>query len=442
LERNKIKENYFKILEYINTLKIIDTHEHLPCREEDRIKDTDVIKEYLSHYFNRDLISAGLSKENHNKVIEEDIPVIEKWKIIEPYWEYARYTGYGKALTIIARDLYGIEKIDASTIEELNTKFLKTLIPGYFKKILKDKCKIETSLLCVETIDTDYDPAEERSAICDKELFSPVYMLKDLIHPYLWSHFERIERQSGIRITSFSRYLEATEAIIEKAYSLGVVALKNSLAYLRSCKYERVTRSVAEEDFNQIFKTKHMSDWPISYAATGKNFQDYMFHFILGIANKKNLKVQIHTGIQEGSGNILSNSDPKLLINLFLEYPDVTFDIFHMSYPFQNELTVIAKNFQNVFIDMCWNHIGSPNASVNALIEWFDTVPLNKISAFGGDYLFIDGVYGHLKLAQANIAKVLTIKMEEGLFDLDEAKNISKLLFYDNPRAIFRLYSN
>lgn len=33
---------------------------------------------------------------------------------------------------------------------------------------------------------------------------------------------------------------------------------------------------------------------------------------------------------------------------------------------------------------------------VNALLEWFDTVPLNKISAFGGDYLSVDGVYGHL----------------------------------------------
>lgn len=434
-----MKDNYFEILEYINTLKIIDTHEHLPCKEGDRIQDTDVIKEYLGHYFNRDLVSAGLSKENHDRVIEEEIPIMEKWKIVEPYWENVRYTGYGRSLSIIAKDLYGLDKIDATTIEELNNKFLKTLVPGYFKKILKDKCKIETSLLCVETIDTDYDPSEERSACCDKELFSPVYMLKDLIYPYLWPQFERIERQSGIRITSFSRYLEAAEAIIEKAYSLGVVALKNYLAYLRSLKYERVTRAVAEEDFNQVFKTKHIPDWHVRHAVTGKDFQDYMFHFILDIANKKNLRIQIHTGIQEGNGNILSNSDPKLLTNLFLEYPDVTFDIFHMSYPFQNELTVLAKNFQNVFIDMCWNHIGSPNASINALIEWFDTVPINKISAFGGDYVFIDGVYGHLKLAQADVAKALTVKIKEGLFDLDEAKNIAKMFFYDNPKNIFKL---
>ena len=200
-----------------------------------------------------------------------------------------------------------------------------------------------------------------------------------------------------------------------------------------------MTGAAAEEQFNQIFKTRHIPDWHVQHAVTGKEFQDYMFHFILGIANKKNLKIQIHTGIQEGSGNILSNSDPKLLTNLFLEYPDVTFDIFHMSYPFQNELTVLAKNFQNVYIDMCWAHLVSPNASVNALLEWFDTVPLNKISAFGGDYRFVDGVYGHLKLAQADVARALAIKINEGLFDMDEAKNIARMLFYDNPKNIFKL---
>lgn len=58
---------------------------------------------------------------------------MEKWKIVEPYWENARYTGYGRSLSIIAKDLCGLDKIDATTIEELNNKFLKILVPGYFK---------------------------------------------------------------------------------------------------------------------------------------------------------------------------------------------------------------------------------------------------------------------------------------------------------------------
>ena len=434
-----MKDKYNEILDYTSTLEIIDTHEHLPCKEGDRDSEADVIKEYLEHYFNRDLISAGLSLKDYDRIMEEDLPIIEKWKMVEPFWEVSRYTGYGRALDIVAKDIYGIERIDSSTIEELNDRFLKTLKPGYYKKILKDKCKIKTSLLNVETLDKKYDPREERSIHCDKEFFSPVYRLKDLIHPNDWSQIEKIEKQSGIRITSFSRWLEAAETIIDKVYSMGAVALKNGLAYLRTLRYERVERSIAEKEFNRIFSTKHMPDWDGRPSPAGKAFQDYMFHFILDIANCRNLIVQIHTGIQEGSGNILSNSNPKLLSNLFLEYPDVTFDIFHISYPYQNELTVLAKNFANVFIDMCWAHIVSPNASVNALLEWFDTVPLNKISVFGGDYLFVDGVYGHLKLARQNVAKALSVKVDEGLFDMEKARDVARMLFYDNPKNIFKL---
>lgn len=434
-----MQEAYNEILDHINTLDIIDTHEHLPCREKDRDMEADVLKEFLGHYFNRDLVSAGLCLEDHDRVIEEKLPIAEKWKIVEPYWEISRYSGYGRVLDIVASDIYGIEKIDGSTIEVLNDKFLKTLKPGHFKKILKDKCRIKTSLLNVETLDSKYDPRQERSIHCDMQFFSPVYSITNLVHPNFWSQIEEVEKQSGTRITSFSRWLEAAGTMIEKAYSLGAVALKNPLAYSRTLEYERIGRSIAEEEFNRVFSTKHMPDWDERPAPTGKAFQDYMFHYILDIANRKNMIVQIHTGIQEGNGNILSNSNPGLLSNLFLQYPDVTFDIFHMSYPYQNELTVLAKNFANVFIDMCWAHIVSPNASVNALFEWFDTVPLNKISAFGGDYCFVDGVYGHLKLAQQDVAKALSVKVDEGLFDIDRANDIAKMLFYDNPKNIFRL---
>ncbi len=52
-------------------------------------------------------------------LVEGKMPIIEKWKLIEPFWENSRYTGYGRVLSIIARDLYGLDKIDSTTIEEL-----------------------------------------------------------------------------------------------------------------------------------------------------------------------------------------------------------------------------------------------------------------------------------------------------------------------------------
>ena len=118
-----MKDSYNEILGHINTLEIIDTHEHLPCKEEDRDMGADVLQEYLDHYFNRDLISAGLPKTDYDRLIEEDMTVGDKWKLVEPYWEACRYTGYGRSLDIAARDIYGVDRIDGSTIEELNGKF-------------------------------------------------------------------------------------------------------------------------------------------------------------------------------------------------------------------------------------------------------------------------------------------------------------------------------
>lgn len=427
-----MKENFEEIFDYVKDLKIIDTHEHLPCLEGAREKDTDVLKEYLTHYFSRDLISAGLKIDDYEKVINNKLPLMERWKLVKPYWEIARYTGYGRALDISAKALYGVKRISGATIEELNQAFMKSLEPGHFKRVLKEKSKIVVSLL---------DSLLEEKTECDQSLFRCVHRVDPFIYPRTGLDIREVERTSGIRICSFQDWLEACEVTLDKALKSGVVALKSAMAYCRTLKYERVRRDEAEEGFNEMFKTKHMGLLELSgqVFSVGKKFQDYMMHFVLGLANKKNLTFQFHTGIQEGSGNIIRNSDPSLMTNLFLEYPDVDFDIFHIGYPFQQILSVLAKNFPNVFIDMCWAHIISPTASIDALAEWIDSVPVNKISAFGGDYCFIDGVYGHQYLARVNVSKSLARKVEEGVFDIAEAKRISEMLFYENPMKIFKL---
>jgi predicted TIM-barrel fold metal-dependent hydrolase len=128
-----------------------------------------------------------------------------------------------------------------------------------------------------------------------------------------------------------------------------------------------------------------------------------------------------------------------LLSNLFVQYPDVTFDLFHIGYPYEHVLSALAKNYRNVYIDMCWAHIISPQAAVSAMVEWIDSVPVSKISAFGADYSFVDAVYGHQQLARQNVSRALAAKVDQGLFDVDKACQIARLWFYDNPMRIFQL---
>jgi hypothetical protein len=320
----------------------------------------------------------------------------------------------------------------------LNSRFLKSLEPGHFKLVLKDTSRIRVSLLHdVPMVD---DKIQFTSNLdCDREFFRNVYPVDNFIFPQDSEDIETIEREFGRTVCSLADWCDACETALENALARGAVALKSALAYQRTLRYDRVSTAEAEGEFADMLKTKYMGNYLIRDVHTGKCFQDYMMHFMLRLANRRNLTFQFHTGMQEGNGNLLYNSDPGLLSNLFLEYPDVDFDLFHMGYPFQGVAGVLAKNFPNVYIDMCWTHIISPRASIDALIEWLDAVPLNKISAFGGDYLFIDGVYGHQMLARKNVSLALAAKVEDGSFDRDTALRITDMLFVENPVRIFKL---
>jgi len=69
-----------RIENYVNEIKLIDTHEHL-ITEEERIQKADQLDfTYLfSHYANEDLISASNMKGIMSIVFSNDFPLEERW---------------------------------------------------------------------------------------------------------------------------------------------------------------------------------------------------------------------------------------------------------------------------------------------------------------------------------------------------------------------------
>jgi len=425
-----------KMREFISELRIIDTHEHLPREAQWAAGTDDVLSQWLAHYFSSDLVSAGLPPKVLAETVRESTkPLKKRWKVVEPFWNAARNTGYGRSLDIAARDLYGVPRVDGSTIEQLNERFVaarKETLKGksHYRYVFKEKSRIAVSLV-------DVFPKPVMGY--DREFFRNVYRVDPYLAPCDPVEVDRLAGETGIRIHTLDDYVAAVLAGVEKGIAQGAVALKCALAYERPIYFARVTHAEAEATFNRILGIPRGEDVGHVHMDKNKAVEDYVMHRILAYADGRGLTVQIHTGIQEGNGNILANSNPELLTNLLLEYSNVTFDLFHMSYPYQNVLSAIAKNFQNVTIDMCWAHIISPEAAVRALVEFLDAVPANKISAFGGDYLFPDGVYGHQYLAREDVARALAIKVADGCFDVERAKEVARWLFVDNPKRIFKL---
>ncbi len=419
---------YQTLHEYVAGLEIIDTHEHTPGAEARRDPNADVLSEYLIHYFSCDLVSAGLTAARLEFVRNPAEPLRKRWKLAEPYWEAARNTGYGRALDLSARDLYGFDRIDRKTVEPLDEAFRAARAAGgHYQRVLKKMSKIRLSIL-----DSDLG--------CDKRYFRSTARLDDFIMVANAGQLRQLEKRSGLPIHNMADLEDACEKALDDAIKRGMLCLKSGLAYLRPLRYEKVTRSAAEAELNAVYADRNVASGGADgvWGATAK-LQDYMMHHVCRLANARGLTFQFHTGIQEGNGNYVYHSDPALLTNLFIEYPDIRFDCFHIGYPYQQVLAALAKNFRNVFIDFCWAHIISPTASVAAMAEYLDSVPANKISGFGGDYCFVDGIYGHQAIARENIARTLAARVDLGVCDLDRAKQLATMLLHDNPVAIFGL---
>jgi hypothetical protein len=409
----------------IEELEIIDSHEHLPM-EDARPQDKDVLSEWLTHYFSCDLISAGLSDAGLAEARDSSKDLAARWELVEPYWEAARSTGYGRSLDIAARGIYGIDGINGRTIGELNEAFLAARQNGgHYQRVLKEKSRIALSV-----VDSNLD--------CDRAFFASTFRLDNFIMPTHRCQIRDDGRAVGVEVHNLEDWEEAMKRQLTQAREKGAVVFKHGLAYTRSLHYGKPSRAEAETDFNEFFKNAHAPEWRGGIKA-GTALQDHMMHAILRQMDQQGLTLQVHTGLQEGNGNVICDSNPVNLTNCLLEYENVTFDLFHMGYPYMLELSNLAKNFRNVTIDMCWGHIISPEAARRALIEWLDAVPANKIIGFGGDYCFVDGVYGHQELARANIAAALTEKVIDGAFDLGRAKEIARWLLVDNPKRILNL---
>ena len=84
----------------------------------------------------------------------------------------------------------------------------------------------------------------------------------------------------------------------------------------------------------------------------------------------------------------------------------------------------LAKQFPNVYADLCWMHTISPNDTRTALSSWLDTVPVCKILGFGDDVHGVEAVAGQLYCARDNICRVLAAQAETGLRDMEECEYI------------------
>lgn len=416
-----------RLTEAVDAIRIVDTHEHIPDESVILGRESSFF-DFFEHYVSSDLVSAGLAKTALDTIRDRanGLTIKGRWNVLAPYWPYVRVSGYGLAMRAYMRDLFDVADISEDTVAVLSERIRDAHRPGWYRTVLKDKARIAVALL------TRW-PGQ--SVEVDRDFFRAVPILDHFATPATRADVAALEAESGCAIHSLDDLARALESRLAQFVEQGIAGVKIFLAYTRTLDFGTPTGVEASRCFTRLL----LSGAGALTFADVKPVQDYMVRRLIAAAGAHRLPVQIHTGLQEGNGNFLEHSNPTLLTNLFMNFPEVRFDVFHAGYPFTGEVAVLAKAFPNVYADLCWIHALSPRVATRTLGDWLEVIPANKILAVGGDSNYVEGAYGHCKIARRTAVQVLAEKIEQGDFSEDDAVWLAHRILRENAARLFSL---
>jgi uncharacterized protein len=399
-----------RLTRFVESVETVDTHEHI-LPERQRTSEPVDFDTLAGHYAVNDAISAGLEPKSRDFL---------------KFWPRVKFTGYGEALRIAIRDIYGVAEIGERTLPRINEAIAAKNKPGLYRDILKGRCRMRICL-------NDQYWAAIPTPV-DREFFVLAQKFDGFVMPITPTGVRKLEQESDTEISGLAGLKRAMENQFARALKAGMVAVKSTAAYQRDLYFREVSQADAERSFTAMIKGVEPAS---AERRPYRDLADHMFHHLCSLADAHRVPFQVHTGMQAGNGNFIAQTKPAQLTNLFLKFPRVQFDLFHIGYPYWRECLVLAKMHPNVYADFCWMHILTPTGARTALHEFLDSVPANKIMGFGGDYRYPELSYGHLVMARRNIVQVLAERTEAGQNTENEAAELARMLLHDNPAALF-----
>jgi uncharacterized protein len=424
--------------DYIDTIKVVNAHEHQRWPPEFEGRAVNFYMQLAYSYLYSDLVSAGAPAVDFSKpdaVLQGDLEAL--WKKYGPALEFSRNTSFYGVFLAGFKLLYGFPD---SSFTEKNIGVLSAQIAAnYGHRTEWYEQAFRRAGFEIMLVDQYWN---RFGTGLDNRNFALVLNIDPLVNgisererltaegaPAENNIFDRSEKE-GKPIHSLDDYLAAADRLFKEFQEHNVVSLKNSLAYNRSLDFNQVPADVASTFFARPSG---------SLSGTEKKaLQDFMFHWIVRKSIALGLPIQIHTGYLYGNGSVLENGRPMKLNNLFLEYPQARFVLFHGGYPWTGEFAALGKMFPNVFLDLVWLPEISREAAVRGLDEMLDTVPYNKFF-WGGDCHFIEESAGALVFAKDVVSQVLATRVGRGLLTEDLARDIARHIFRDNAIRFFKL---
>jgi len=160
---------------------------------------------------------------------------------------------------------------------------------------------------------------------------------------------ETLAQELMLRHDTFHAVVDAFVATVEDARRAGYVGLKSIIAYRTGLSVRNTTWVEALAAFGAV-KEQSRREGTLRLAV--KPLNDYFLLRALGVAERHELPVQIHTGFGDSDLDLLG-ANPLLLRPLFenTAYRHVPFVLLHASYPYVRELGYLAAMYVHVFAD-------------------------------------------------------------------------------------------
>lgn len=426
---------YDGLMKHVNTIKIIDTHEHQRAPIYPDMTKYNIYALINQNYFSADLTSAG-SPELNNEIISKN-SLDTLWSRYGTYLNYSMNTSFFKHLN---EGLHLLYDYDAPFLTRENTISLSAQVQEKYKNYnawFNDGFKkINYQVMF---LDQFWDPY---NCDIDTSHFALVFNVRDIVteiskgpsasgkEASAEDGFYEQARKKNYPIQTLDDYLLFTDYLFKENIKHNAVCIKSTLAYDRTLYYEDISYDKAVLLFNKA---------PLVSKEEKKALEDFMFHHVVKKSIEYNLPVQIHTGYFAGNGNMLSNGDPVALTNLFLQYPKAKFVLFHGGYPWTEAYTALGKMFPNVYLDLVWLSQLSKQTAVRTFDEMLDAVPYNKIFMGAGDCQLIEGAVGALQFDKEVAVEVLTDRIIQGSMSEQIAADILDMVFSRNAIDLFKL---
>jgi len=237
---------------------------------------------------------------------------------------------------------------------------------------------------------------------------------------------------------AFDDYLAFVTHLLEDNQRHGGVAIKFEIGYFRSLHFDDPAKAAAEAAYAKF------RGGGIPSETEYKDFQDYLFRYLIRDAGRLHLPVHIHTAVGIGDFYNLTGSTALNLENVLRDprYNSTTFVLLHGGYPFQEQAIWLAAR-KNVYLDSSLIELYTyPADFKNTLRHWLLLFP-DKV-VFGSDaFPFNDAVGAEesywiaVRTARISLAAALAEMVVNRELTEKRALKFAHGYLHDNAAALY-----